>query len=373
MKWIKILFAVFFTILCFAFSAQAEEIYDEQHSAVDTDSIYNALTDEAKDFLDSFGVDFSESDWYEGITYKSVFERIIDIFKGSLKEPLKCSVSAAAILLLSAAVKSLAGEKEELNYAVNIISVLGLCICLGIPVCSLIVSVNGALKGSSVFMLAFVPVFCGILLLSGFAAVSATSSGILLFAAETVGAASSFVIAPAVSSCLALGISSAISPFGGAKKTVEILKKAVIWGLSTVSAVFSAVLSAGAALGSASDKLTLKTAKLFTSSVVPVVGGAISESLSAVAASFSLLKTSVGLMGVVGIAAIFLPIIIEISVFKFCSLAVEIFASLLGLEEPALVVRSVSGALTLMIAVSLLIALLIIISLAVLIKVGGAV
>ena len=132
-------------------------------------------------------------------------------------------------------------------------------------------------------------------------------------------------------------------------------------------------MSAGAAVGSASDKLTLKTAKLFTSSVVPVVGGAISEALSAVAASFSLLKTSVGLMGVVGIAAIFLPIIIEISVFKFCSLAVEIFASLLGLEEPALVVRSVSGALTLMIAVSLLIALLFIISLAVLIKVGGAV
>lgn len=373
MKKIKIALIVLLLLLAFAVTVSAEELYDEQYSALDTEEIYNSLPEKAKEFLSGLDIDFSSSDWYSSFTYKSVFERIGDMFKGSLKNPIKGCSAAIAILLISAAVLTLAGDKEDMSSAVNIISVLGVCVSLLLPVVSLIATCISTLKASSAFMLLFIPCFLGVLMLSGGTAISATSSGMLIAAAELVGSTVAFILSPAIAACMMLGISSSFSPLEGTEKAGEVLKKSVIWGLSTVAALFSAVLSVGAALGSATDKLTLKTAKIFTSSVVPVVGGALSESLSAVALSFSLLKTSVGLIGIVCLAAIFLPLIIEILAWKLSVFAVELVSGLLGLNRVTIAVKSVATGLTVMLASSLVICMLFIVSLAVLMKFGGAV
>lgn len=366
---------IIFSILlfCFCLPVKAESVYEEQYSSTDIQSIYNALSNEAKDILDDFDIDLSDSEWYSKITVSSVFERLFDIFKGSLKEPMRNCAIVIASLLLCAGIATFADKDSVLCVSSDMLSVMGVVGVLIVPVCSLIGSIQAALKGSSVFMLSFIPVFCGLILLSGGTTVATVSSGMLISMAEVVGSAVSFVISPAVSAYIALGISASLTPIDYAKNTADTLKKCVVWGMSTAAASFSAVLSFQTAFSSATDRLSLKAARLLTSSVVPVVGGALSESLSTVAASFSLLKTSVGLIGVVGVVAVFLPVVIELLCYKAAVFAMCTVSGILSLSKTTDLLNVISAALNLMLAAILVISILFIVSLAVLLKAGGAV
>lgn len=81
---------------------------------------------------------------------------------------------------------------------------------------------------------------------------------------------------------------------------------------TAVGTVFSATLAFQTVWKSASDSLAVRTAKYSASTLIPVVGNAVSGAVSTLATALSLLKDSVGLIGIYTLFALVAPVLIRL-------------------------------------------------------------
>ena len=219
-------------------------------------------------------------------------------------------------------------------------------------------------------MLSFIPVFAVIVAASGAPVTSASSSGLLLLATQAVSYFSSFVILPLMGGYLALSISSSVSPLINRSGIAEGIKKIAVWVLSAVSAVFVGILGVQTAVNSAADNLSVKTAKFILGTAVPVAGTALSEAVNTVTASMGLLKSSVGIYGTVAAAAIFLPLIIELLMWRAVLIVTGAVSELMSLPKISSLLKAVDVMISLLVGIMLLTLTVFIISLTVVVTFG---
>ncbi|MBP3381008.1 MAG: hypothetical protein J6L00_00055, partial [Clostridia bacterium] len=126
------------------------------------------------------------------------------------------------------------------------------------------------------------------------------------------------VLLPLLCVSLAMGIVTAVSDNGKIGKIGETLLKIVTWTLGTVSALFTSVLTVNGMLGAAGDGLGNRIARLSISSMVPVVGGAISEAFLTVRGCIGVVRTTVGAFGVFSALLLLLPTFIRCVCWQLC-------------------------------------------------------
>ncbi len=111
--------------------------------------------------------------------------------------------------------------------------------------------------------------------------------------------------------CTVLSIDSLLT--GNKLKGIsDLLKSASSWITGIIFTVFAGVIAIQGAIASVSDGISMRGIKYAINTSVPIIGGAISESLSAVIFSGYLLKSAVGLMGIIIIAGILVVPLVSI-------------------------------------------------------------
>ena len=139
---------------------------------------------------------------------------------------------------------------------------------------------------------------------------------------------------------------------------------AIMWIMAFISTVFLGILGIQTAVNSSADSLVSKTAKFIIGSSVPVAGGVLSEALGTVTASMGLLKSSVGIYGALACAAMLLPLIAELLIWRLVLLVTSAAAELVSLSEISGLLRAVDSMLSVLAGVILLVGAMFIISLA---------
>lgn len=109
----------------------------------------------------------------------------------------------------------------------------------------------------------------------------------------------------------------------------------------------------------------MRTAKFIIGSSVPVAGGVLSEALGTLTASMSLLKSTVGIYGVVICCLIFLPIIIELVLWRITLWIADFVSLQFSLTKISGLLQSLDTVLSVLIGIILLTAAMFIISLSV--------
>ena len=348
----------------FCVPVQAEEIYQEHYEQSGAETLKESLTDEVKGFLEKENIDMKESDWVNKITAGNIFTEIFSFLKDGFKKTFKSGLAMFGVIVIFTAALGM----ESMKQYQKLISYVFAPICVLIiftPLFSLIDSVVSAVKAGSVFMLSFVPLYAGILTVGGYAATATGMSFLLLFAAEAVSMISSFVIVSLMSCYLSIGLISGISQNGSSVALGELIKKAAMWMLSITLTVFLGLLSIQTAVNSSADGLGMRTAKFVIGSFLPVAGGAISESLTTVTAAVKLLKSSVGMYGVVAICLTLLPIVLEMLVWRITMFLLTAAEGLFGVKLGTDIFKSVDYVLSVLIGVMLFCAGLFVISLAI--------
>ncbi|MCL2513620.1 MAG: stage III sporulation protein AE, partial [Oscillospiraceae bacterium] len=118
--------------------------------------------------------------------------------------------------------------------------------------------------------------------------------------------------------------------------------------LAFFGTVFAGLLTIKGFAANAADTVALKGAKFLIGSAVPVIGGIISEGLGSVMSSFSLIKTTVGVIGIIILVLINLPALIEM-VLWWLTLATASFVSeTLGLKNIAALLNSIASAVSML-------------------------
>ncbi len=359
-----------FIILMFVFSmpVNANDNYIEQYDNLGADRLIEYLDEQTRDFFDENNIDAKNPNWVNQITGKNAVKHIWEILTTGVKTPVKTGVLIASIILLTASLTAFAASKSfETAIYVAVISI-GALIATHIWQ-SVEVAVN-IMKSCSAFMLSFVPIFASVLALSGKTVTAPAMSALLLGAGELVSFISSFAVLPFMGGYLALSIASGVSPLLNNVGIVDGIKKISVWIMSLLGTLFIGILSIQTAINSAADSVTLRTAKFILGTSVPVAGGVLGEAVSTISASMGLLRSSIGIYGVVALVVMMLPIVIEIILWR-CVLMLNIsLAELFSLSKVTGILRAVDSMLALLFGVILMIGGIFIISLSVIVAAG---
>ncbi len=163
----------------------------------------------------------------------------------------------------------------------------------------------------------------------GQAAVSGEITVLLLAVCEYVSAT---VTPPVCAVCMSFSLMDAF----GLKLTLaplcEQVKKWYVWLLGLVMFLLSLALSAQSVLVGRADSLGMKGVKYAVGNMLPVVGGAVAGSLGTVAAGVSLLRGVCGVSGIILIALLLIPTLVQLLLFRTALRLAATVAALLGCE-----------------------------------------
>lgn len=341
-----------------------EDFYAEQYKNSGAAGLEDALPDETREFFSKNGIDPSDYGWVNSLSTENVFGHIAEFIKSGARAPLKAGAGITAIILIAAALGSMEMKSSAASAAVYA-SCAAAAAIIAAPVYSVIEASVSALKGTSVFMLSFIPVFAVTVAACGAAATSVSMSALLIASAETVSYISGFVILPLMGGYLAIALSGTVSPVIKKSGIAETVKRLAFWIMAFISTVFVGILGIQTAVNASADTLASKTAKFIIGSSVPVAGGVLSEAINTVTASMGLLKSSVGIYGALSCAVILLPLVIELIMWRAVFFVVSAVAELFSLPEISGFLRAVDSMAAVLIGIILLVGAMFIISLAV--------
>lgn len=350
----------------------SEEEYNETLSSYDLSSFEEELDADTYKMLDELGVlDFS----YESITGLS-FNDIVDLLKSLFQKkaelPIKSSVTVLIFILLSAFLQSLKAESDDsVNMIYSTATALLVATVVLVKLTSTVSLASMAISVASNFVYAFIPVFCSIVVASGGITTGFSTNTTLLILAQGLSFISSNVFMPIVNCYLALGVTSSLRYELNLDKLLSSVKKIITTCISFVSGVFVSVLSVKTAVAGRADMLGLRSIRFAINSVVPVIGSSISEGLLSIQAYSSLIKSSVGIVGVMAVVLVFLPSIIEVVLWRISLTLCVIVSDVFGDKSVSAVLSAFLNTLLLINVILILSMVTTVISFGLLIAAGG--
>ncbi len=166
----------------------------------------------------------------------------------------------------------------------------------------------------------------------GQAAVSGEMTLVFLAVCEYV---STTVTPPVCAICMSFSLMDAF----GLKLTLaslcEQIKRWYAWLLGLIMFLLSLALSVQSVLVGRADTLGMKGVKYAVGNMLPVVGGAVAGTLGTVAAGVSLLRGICGVSGIILIALLLLPTLVQLLLFRATLRLGSTVASLLGCDGEA--------------------------------------
>lgn len=292
----------------------------------------------------------------------------VDIARGSFKKPIKDMVIIAGVVVLVGLIKGTAAA-ENFSEPLNIVIGCAVAITVFASSAGVISQGMSAVETTSDFMLALIPVLAGIITAAGNPTLALTYGSFAMAAAQAAAQTAGNIIMPLCGAFSAFGVSASLSPELKLIKLADMIKKLTIGVLSFVAAAFSAVLGLKSLLAGSADTLASKGIKLALSSAVPIVGGALSDAYSSIIGSVSLLKSTVGVFGVIAVVMIDLPVVLQLTARIILLKLLGVLSSSMGDDTTGEVLDTLSSALTVINAAVIFTAALFIISTGIVISV----
>lgn len=350
----------------------SEEEYNETLSSYDLSSFEKELDADTYKMLDELGVlDFS----YESITglsFNDIVGLLKSLFQKKAELPIKSSVTVLIFILLSAFLQSLKAESDDsVNMIYSTATALLVATVVLVKLTSTVSLASMAISVASNFVYAFIPAFCSIVVASGGITTGFSTNTTLLILAQGLSFISSNVFMPIVNCYLALGVTSSLRYELNLDKLLSSLKKIITTCISFVSGVFVSVLSVKTAVAGRADMLGLRSIRFAINSVVPVIGSSISEGLLSIQAYSSLIKSSVGIVGVMAVVLVFLPSIIEVVLWRISLTLCVIVSDIFGDKSVSAVLNAFLNTLLLINVILILSMVTTVISFGILIAAGG--
>ena len=201
----------------------------------------------------------------------------------------------------------------------------------------------------------------GKLLLPVMTAAMAAQGGAVTSTALYAGtAAFDLILSTLISRCLlpmvylflALSVSAAAAGEDLLKKFRDLIRQLVSWILKTLLTVFTTYMSITGVISGTTDAVALKAAKVTISTVVPVVGGILSDASETVLVSAALVKNAAGIYGILAVLAVFLLPFLTIGVHYLLMKLTAAICSLLGCARLTDLIGDFSTAMGLMLAMT---------------------
>ena len=296
------------------------------------------------------------------------------VFVGELRSSLRLLGELLVLVVLAAVLRQLqaAWDSDTVGRIADAVVFLALgTICLaGFAIAAGLA--RSAIANLSSFMLAMLPAMVGLLLGTG----AATSAGLLqpamVGAIETVGVAVRAVVFPLALLAAVLDLVGAFAPSFRLSGLSGLMRHVSVGFMGLLLTGFLGVVGVLGAAGGIADGVALRAGKYAVKAFVPVVGSMLSDAAELVLTSGLLLRSGLGLIGLVTVA-----LLVAVPVLKMLALLLVFrlagaLAGPVGGEGITPVLGGVGGAVALLTTAVAMVGLLCFLSLAVLVGAGGA-
>ncbi len=156
---------------------------------------------------------------------------------------------------------------------------------------------RGTITEMTNFMYAITPVLFSIVAAGGGVATAAIVHPLLISSVGLVGSLVTNLVLPLIMFTGILGMVNHLVDSFQVNKLARFFKLAANGSLGVMMAVFIGVVTIRGFTASVADSLSLRTAKYFSSAFLPVVGGAISDTMEMTAGCAAVLKSGLGVYG----------------------------------------------------------------------------
>lgn len=250
---------------------------------------------------------------------------------------LRLFASLLAILLLSALLRSL----RTLTQSAALTTTVG--ICTNAALLAALVStqyeqlgaVTAFLDRLNIFADAMLPLMGAMYAMGGNVRVAAVNNGAMVFFMTICENVCARAVIPVAVVCIALALVSSLAPGVDMRGIAATVKKCFTFIIGFVMMLMMAALASQSTLAAVSDSVGARAAKFMAGNFIPVVGGALGESLRTVAASVKYIRSCVGVVGIVIIVLMLMPTLISVLLTRLALMASGTVARLLGCGEEA--------------------------------------
>ncbi len=356
-----------------ASSGDLSRYYEEEAKESGADRLEDKLPEDTQKILKELGVDGSDWGSIASVTPQNYFAKILSVFAGKAKNPLRALASVTAVILLCALMDGLKlsfGEKP-LGGVIGMVGTLCVCAIVVQPVVACISDASDVLKAGCDFLLACVPVMVAVMAAAG-QAVSAGSYHLLMVAVgNAVSIFATTILVPMMNLFLALSIVSSVSPSISLGGLCNVLNKIVKWVMGLGMTLFTGLVTMHSLVAASQDSTAARAAKFVVGSFVPVVGNALGEALNTVTSCVKMLKSGIGAFGLLAGLVIFLPVVAECVLWLLTLLLCSGIGQVFGLDGITGLLKASADVVSTMLAVLFCCMAVLIISTVVMLLIGG--
>lgn len=327
---IVLLVSLSFCTTAFAQDSVNADTYNDYLKNYDFSFFKDTLGDDAYSILRELGVDKFDLENITSVSMNDVANVLKELVAGSVKSPLEGALTILIFIVLSSFFQSMkVSDGSSLDGVYSTSTALIIAVVLMIKMSTAVAMSASAIKIASDFIYAFVPVFCAIVAVSGGITTAFSTNTTVLLLSQGLSFLSSNLFVPLINCFMAIGICSSLNTKLNLSKLVSSLKRMITSAVSFCAAAFVSVLSIKTAVSARADILGIRSLRFVINNIVPVIGGTISEGLLSIQSYSSLIKSSVGVVGIIGVALVFLPSIVQIVVWRLvlslCAVISDIF------------------------------------------------
>lgn len=296
---------------------------------------------------------FGEGLWY-------IIKTAILAIKPSLAEAVGLCSTIIALSMLTTLLNGISSKTERI---LQIAFTVGLGVLLLQTTTTLVNKGCNTVLTISEYGKLLIPVMTAVLAAQGsMTASTALYSGTILFATFLTNLITKLII-PMIYFFLCLAIGNSAVGENTLNKMQNLIKWLITWILKTVLYIFTGYISITGVVSGTADVSMIKATKLTISGTVPVVGSILSDASESILVSAGIMKNTVGIYGVLAIAATFIYPFLQIGVqyllLKFTAAICSIWSgkSLTGLLQGFTTamgfILAIIGAISLLLFISL--------------------
>lgn len=363
---VALLGVVFSSVLSPAVYAEDTNI-DEYAEEFDYEAFLSQLDGDTIHILSEIGITELSFESVFSVSFGKVFNSLFNIVEESVKEPMKFLLVSTGIMIMT----SLMGASVKNAQSVQLVGGGALALSVATPIARTVSASFSVLETLGAFTTAFSGVFCGIVSLSGGVITGIAYTSMTVFFNGLFSGMLSGFAKPVINSMCSLGFLSCFDMMGLTSRFSGAIKKIFLFLISFIGTVFSGIVTLKGVLSEGADNLATRSVRFVVGRSLPVVGGTVSETYSALISSLSLIKSTVGVFGIITVVVIVMPTLIRLIMW---SLSIEIVLSLFdvyGLDASKGMLSVIKDALVLLIATIIMVTTIFIVSVGVVITMKG--
>ena len=295
---------------------------------------------------------FAEGLWY-------VIKSAISQIQPSVAEAAKICLSLIAIVLLVSVLNTFSGAPHRI---VELVSTVTISMLLLQPSNALIRLGVQTVEELSEYGKLLLPVMTAAMAAQGGVTTSAALySGTALFNALLSSVVSKLIV-PMLYIYLCLSVVNSAIGEEILKNLRSFVKWLMTWCLKLVLYVFTGYIGITGVVSGSADAAAVKAAKLTISGVVPVVGGILSDASETILVSAGVMKSAVGVYGLLAMLAVWIGPFIQIGVQYLLLKITAAVCSVFGVKHGETIIQDFSGALGFLLAMTGTVCLLLLVS-----------